>query len=255
MALTDLTTKELAQRAGVKTEIDKNLVEYIYANCTLPECLKGSENYERMISGMPYDAFEPNLEVERMKVRDLTYDYGAIRMKNFDNKVKDYYNAREAHIRTILGFAGKSPFMEYPFYFDYGFNTAVGNNFYSNYDLKILDVAPVIIGNNVMCGTGVSILTATHPTDPNLRCNGIEMGLAINIEDNVWLGANSVILAGVKIGKFSVIAAGSVVNKDIPPYSVVVGVPGRVVKTLDPFDEDYDAQAGLAKHGLDYLKK
>jgi acetyltransferase-like isoleucine patch superfamily enzyme len=252
MSVADLSKQEFSKFSGLKTEIDQQQVDFAYKNLqNLPFKGKKSANYERMISGMPYNCFDHALETTRMGIRDILLDYGKFRMKDYPD-VNDYNKARADYIRSFIGHCGKNVFMEYPINFDYGFNTYLGENFYANYDLKILDVALVKIGDNVMCATGVSILTATHPTDPTLRCNGVECGLPVTIEDYVWLGANSVILPGVTVGKCSVVAAGAVVNRDVPPYTVVAGVPAKVVKTLNPIEENFDAQAVLRKHGLDF---
>lgn len=252
MAIADLSKEEFSQFSGLKTEIDQDLVEFAYKNLNhLSFKGKRSENYERMISGMPYNAFEPALETARMSVRDILLDYGKIRMRDYSD-VNEYNKARSKYLELFIGHCGENVFMEYPINFDYGFNTYLGDNFYSNYDLKILDVAIVKIGKNVMCATGVSILTATHPTDPTLRGHGIENGIPVTIGDYVWLGANSVVLPGVTIGSYSVVAAGAVVHRDVPPYSVVAGVPAKVIKTLNPIEENFDTQQVLKKFGLDY---
>lgn len=251
MGITDLNKQEFSQLTGLKTEINHELVDFAYNNLNHLPFKDRSVNYERMISGMPYDPGEPILKRARKLVRDTQIEYGDFRMKNYPD-VQAYNKARREYLESFIGHCGKNCYMEYPFYFDYGFNTYFGDNFYSNYDLKILDVAPVKFGNNVLCATGVSIITATHPTDPTLRSNDVENGLAITIGDYVWLGANSTVLPGVTIGEHSVIAAGAVVNKDVPPYSVVAGVPAKVIKTLNKVEENVNLQEILKKHGLDY---
>lgn len=252
MVIADLTKGEFSKFSGLKTEINQELVDFAYKNLNnLPFKGKKSVNYERMISGMPYNAYTPEMQTTRMAIRDTLIEYGDIKMKDYPD-VQAYLKARRHYLRSFIGHCGKNVFMEYPISFDYGFNTYIGDNFYANYDLKILDVGLVRIGNHVMCATSVSILTASHPSDPTLCGSGIQCGLAVTIGDYVWLGANAVVLPGVTIGSHSVIAAGAVVNKDVPPYSVVAGVPARVVKTLDPVEENFDAQAVLRKHGLDY---
>lgn len=252
MGVADLTKEEFSKFSGLKTDLDPELIEFAYTKLNnLPFKGKKSANYERMICGMPYNCYDEALETTRMGIRDVLLEYGDIRMKNFPN-VQAYNKARREYLHSFIGHCGENVFMEYPINFDYGFNTYIGDNFYSNYDLKILDVGIVKIGNNVMCATGVSILTATHPTDPTLRGNGVECGLAVTIEDYVWLGANAVVLPGVTVGKYSVVASGAVVNKDVPPYTVVAGVPAKVIKKLDPMEENVDIQAILRKHGMEF---
>lgn len=87
-----------------------------------------------------------------------------------------------------------------------------------------------------MFATGVSLITATHETSLQSRRDNIEYAEPITIEDDCWLGANVTVLPGVTIGKGCTIGAGAVVNKDVPPYSVAVGVPAKVVGKVDPID-------------------
>lgn len=245
-----LTKAEFSQLAGVPEEMDHVLVKWVHDNLKIP--FKPDENYDRMICGLPYNAYQPELEHQRMIVRDKLRDYGDFRCRNYANH-QEYIKAKATWLKEeLLGKVGDNVFIEYPIYFDYGFNTLVGDNFYANYGLTILDVGLVKIGDNVMCGTNVLILTATHPLDPTLRASLMESGNPIIIGNNVWLGANSTVLPGVTIGDGCVIGAGAVVTKNVPENSVVVGVPGRVVKTLDPTDKLVDVQALLKKHGFDY---
>jgi len=97
----------------------------------------------------------------------------------------------------------------------------------------ILDCAHVTIGDRVLFATGVSLITATHETSLKSRREGVEYAEPIEIGDDCWLGANVTVLPGVKIGKGCTIGAGAVVSKDIPDYSVAVGVPAKVIKKVD----------------------
>lgn len=117
------------------------------------------------------------------------------------------------------------------FFCDYGYNIEIGDNFYSNHNLTILDVCKVKIGNNVLIGPHVMISTATHPTTP-LERRETEFGKDITIGNDVWIGGNVSILPGVIIGDNCVIGAGSVVSKNIPDNSVAVGNPCKVIKSV-----------------------
>ena len=99
-----------------------------------------------------------------------------------------------------------------------------------NFNCTILDAAPVVIGNDVLFGPNVHLYSATHPTDPAVRAEGLEYAKPINIQDNVWIGGSSVICPGVTVGSKSVIGAGSVVTKDIPPDVVAAGNPCKVIR-------------------------
>ena len=115
----------------------------------------------------------------------------------------------------------------------------MGDNFFANYNLTILDVGKVTIGSNVQFAPNVSIYTAGHPLHPDSRNSGYEYGLPVTIGDNVWIGGNVVLLPGVTVGSNSVIGAGSVVSRDIPEWVVAVGSPGRVVRRITEEDRKY----------------
>lgn len=120
-----------------------------------------------------------------------------------------------------------------PFHCDYGWNIEVGENFFANYNLTILDVGKVVIGKNAQIAPNVSIYTAGHPVHPDSRNTGYEYGIGVTIGDNVWLGGNTVINPGVTIGNNVVIGAGSVVTKDLPDDVIAVEIPaGFCVKLL-----------------------
>lgn len=127
-------------------------------------------------------------------------------------------------------------FIEPPFYVDYGCNIRLGARFYANFNLTILDCGLVTIGDRVMFGPNVSIYAATHETDVQSRRDNIEYAKPVVVGDDCWVGGNVVILPGVTIGKGCTIAAGAVVSKDIPDWSVAMGQPARVVKTVRPVD-------------------
>ena len=142
-------------------------------------------------------------------------------------------------LKELFGKTGESLFVEAPFHCDYGWNIEVGNNFFANYNLTILDVAKVTIGENVQIAPNVSIYTAGHPIHPTSRNSGYEYGIPVSIGDNVWIGGNSVILPGVHIGNNVVIGAGSVVTKDIPDWCIAVGTPCRVIRSITEADRPY----------------
>ena len=116
---------------------------------------------------------------------------------------------------------------------DYGYNIFLGDDVFINYDTVILDGAPVTVGNHVFIGPQCGFYTAIHPFSVSERNLGLERALPITIHDNVWIGGKVCILPGVTVGEGAVIGAGSVVTRDVPPYSVVAGNPARVIKTLE----------------------
>lgn len=145
----------------------------------------------------------------------------------------------ERQIRAIFGRAGKNCTVNLPFRCDYGFNIEVGDNFYANYNLTILDVGKVTIGDNVMIAPNVSIYTAGHPIHPDSRNSMYEYGIPITIGSNCWIGGSTVICPGVTIGEGTVIGAGSVVTKDIPSGVVAAGNPCRVLREITDADRQF----------------
>ncbi len=115
---------------------------------------------------------------------------------------------------------------------DYGYNIEIGENFYANHNLIILDGSKVQFGDNVFIAPNCSFYTAGHPLDAERRNKGLEYAKPIKVGNNVWIGGNVIVLPGVTIGDNTVIGAGSVVNKDIPSNVVAVGNPCKVIKQL-----------------------
>lgn len=126
-----------------------------------------------------------------------------------------------------------------PFFCDYGTHISVGKNFFANYNCTIIDVAKVTIGDNCQFAPNVSIYTAGHPIHPDIRNTLYEYGIHVTIGNNVWIGGNSVVLPGVNIGDNCVIGAGSVVTKDVPPWSLAAGNPCRVIRKITEADREF----------------
>ena len=110
---------------------------------------------------------------------------------------------------------------------------------YANFNLTLVDDGEIFIGDNVMFAPNVTLATGTHPIHPGLRSKKAQYNLPIYIGDNVWIGAGSIILPGVRIGDNTVIGAGSVVTKDIPSNVVAVGNPCRVLREINEQDLKY----------------
>lgn len=180
---------------------------------------------EKCAAGLLYNAnYDKELIEERIACKDMCQEYNGLR--NSDTE------GRDKLLRRIIGNIKENICIEPNFWCDYGYNIKVGENFYANHNLVILDCAKVEFGDNVFIGPNCSFYTAGHPLDAKQRNEGLEYANPIKVGDNVWLGGNVVVLPGVSIGNNSVIGAGSVVTKDIPDHVVAVGNPCKVVKKI-----------------------
>ncbi|MBE8712178.1 sugar O-acetyltransferase [Sphingobacterium hungaricum] len=186
---------------------------------------------EKMLNGEAYQAMGRELFDERQHAKAELFTYNNLH----PSKIKQ----RNQILKNLFGKTGKMIFVEPPFRCDYGYNIEVGENFYSNYNLTILDCAKVSIGDNVMIAPNVSIFTAGHPIHFEPRNAGWEYAISITIGNNVWIGGNVVINPGITIGDNSVIGAGSVVTKDIPANVVAVGNPCKVIKEIKEEDKEF----------------
>ncbi|GLS91433.1 maltose acetyltransferase [Psychromonas marina] len=153
------------------------------------------------------------------------------------NQTNPQDSAKKGEILSkLFGTYHENVFIESMFRCDYGFNIHFHGFAIINYNCVILDTSPVHIGNEVCIAPGVCISCAGHAIDPKQRAQGIITSAPITIEDEVWIGANATVCAGVTIGKGSIIGAGSVVTKDIPAGVVAVGNPCRVMRTITEKD-------------------
>ena len=142
----------------------------------------------------------------------------------------------EALLRQIFGSLGANPWVNAPFRCDYGYNISIGDNFICNYNCVMLDVAPIVIGDNVQIAPNVTISAAGHPVHPETRATQYEYGKSVHIGNDVWLGAGVMVNPGVSIGDGAVIGSGSVVTRDIPPMVVAAGAPCRVLRAITEDD-------------------
>jgi acetyltransferase-like isoleucine patch superfamily enzyme len=207
---------------------DAALVEYAKSFENVPWC----DDYEKMISGMLYNCMAPELVNGRFRARRLMNKYNT----HFpDDATPDSLNDdREAILKQMFGSLGKDAYIEPPLNIDYGCNVTIGERFYSNFNLVILDCGIVKIGNRVMFGPFVSIFAATHEVGVQSRRDNIEYARGVTIGDDCWIGGNTTIMPGVTVGKGCTIGAGSIVTKDIPDFSVAIGSPAKVIKKVDP---------------------
>ena len=187
------------------------------------------DQIKRRDAGIAYIADKEVMEQQK-RARKLTQELNTVDRSDFE-KI-------EKIVKELLG-KSEGAFINPPFYCDYGFNIEVGKNFYANYNCTILDVGKVTIGDNCMFAPNVAIYTAGHPIHPDSRNSMYEYGIQVSIGDNCWLGGNTIVCPGVKIGNNVVIGAGSVVTKDIPDWSIAEGNPCRVIRTITEEDRKY----------------
>lgn len=180
---------------------------------------------EKRDQGLLYDGnYDRELMDERIFCKEMCGEYNQTKYSDFEN--------RKRLIKRIIKITKENVLIEQPFWCDYGYNIELGENFYANHNLVILDVAKVTFGDNVFIGPNCGFYTAGHPADIQQRNKGLEYAYPISVGDNVWIGGNVVVLPGVKIGNNSIIGAGSVVNKNIPDNTIAVGNPCKVVKKI-----------------------
>lgn len=179
---------------------------------------------EKMVSGLMYDPFDPQLLNGRAYIRVKQREYAQVSPLDV--------NKQKQVLSEMLGTTSEGAYIEPPVYFDYGSNTHLGKGCYMNYNCVLLDVAPIRIGDRTMLASGVQLLTATHPIDPIERNNGVEYARPITIGNDCWLGGGVIVCPGVTIGEGAVVGAGAVVTKDVAPYTVVVGNPARKVRDV-----------------------
>ena len=197
--------------------------------------------YEKMILGKIYSPGDPTTNEIAHKQHSLVLDYNRL----YDNDPK-----RKELIDKIFPNHKGSIYIQGNLYVDYGINTYIGENFYANNGLTILDVCPVVIGNNCFFGPNVSIYTPLHPLmyqernqyydEIIKRYTDKEYGASVKIGDNCWLGGNVVVLPGVTIGNGCVIGAGSIVTHDIPDNYLAYGNPCKAIRKITEEDSIYN---------------
>lgn len=184
---------------------------------------------EKMLVGVLYDAnFDEELLAERARAKDLCFEFNRLRPSDVEGQ--------QRLLDELLGAHGDGCCIMAPFWCDYGYRIHVGNNFFANHGLVVLDGGGVTFGSNVFIGPQCGFHTAGHPVDFERRNRGLEYARPIAVGDNVWFGAGVQVMPGVTIGSNVVIGAGSVVVRDIPDGVVAVGNPCRVLRPIT--DED-----------------
>jgi maltose O-acetyltransferase len=182
---------------------------------------------QRMLRGELY-LVDAELRADHARAAEL--------LERFNGTRHSEPELRDRLLRELLGEVGEGVAVRPPFHCDYGSNISIGAGTFVNYGCVLLDVAPIRIGAACQLATGVHVVTATHPIDPEPRRLGWEAAEPITIGDNVWLGSAAVVCPGVTIGQDTVVGAGAVVTRDLPAGVVAAGVPARVLREITDAD-------------------
>lgn len=195
---------------------------------------------ERIFAGRLFDARTEELREIKHKAHALCRIY---------NAMDEYNGKRETVIKEFIGGIGEKFYFQGPIQFNYGSHTYIGENFFANFNLTVMDDAKIYIGDNVMFGPNVSLMATNHPLVaqertameyPDGHVSMSEYAEEIHIGSNVWIAANVVIIGGVHIGDNAVIGAGSVVTKDIPAGFLAYGVPCKPIRMITEKDSVLD---------------
>ncbi|KAK1855317.1 o-acetyltransferase [Colletotrichum chrysophilum] len=215
-----------------KSQKDPEIIAVARTLQNTPWC----EEYEKMVSGMMYNPVDPILVDGRHQGRCLARDFNEIDHRK--HTADDVAQLKTETLAKMVGKLGAGTFVEAPFIVDYGCNVIFGKNCFANFNMTILDVSLVTIGDRVQFGPNVSIYTAGHDTSVLSRIKFVEYGLPVTIEDDCWIGGGVTIMPGVTIGRGTTVGSGAVVTKSLPAYSVAVGSPARVIKKLQTVEEE-----------------
>ena len=180
---------------------------------------------EKLDAGLEYDFWDDEVNARKANAMVLCKKLNALDPQD-EAAIADT-------LREMFGSAGESPWVGPNFQCDCGKNIHVGRHFIANFNVTILDIREVWIGDHCMIGPNTLITTVNHPLSPMKRRHHIGIAKPVIIGDDVWIGGNCTILPGVTIGHNVVVAAGAVVTKDVPDNCVVAGCPARVIKTID----------------------
>lgn len=186
---------------------------------------------KKMHNGEIYFSHEQVLVDEQTQCLEILYDYNQTRPSEVEK--------RKEILSRFFAQMGEDCYIEPPLRANWGRHTYLGKQVYANFNLTLVDDTTIRIGDYVMIAPNVTIATASHPIEPELRKRVGQFNMPVTIGNNVWIGAGSVVLPGVTIGDNTVIGAGSVVTKDIPANVVAVGNPCRVMREIGAHDREF----------------
>ncbi len=187
---------------------------------------------EKLHTGELYQPMDPDILEKQLTYLDSVTEYNAIPHVRLQE--------REAKLKTMFAEIGEGCYVESPLHANMGCRYVhFGNNVYANFNLTLVDDTHIYVGDGTMFGPNVTIATAGHPIDPELRGRGLQYNMSVRIGRNCWFGAGAIVMPGVTIGDNVVIGAGSVVTRDIPSNVVAVGNPCRVLRPVGERDRNF----------------
>lgn len=188
--------------------------------------------YERMKAGLLYDPGDGEIMREQLAYQDRLWAFNQLKPSQWEEKSR--------YLQEVFAQCGENCYIELPLRANWGGrNVHFGSNVYANSNLTLVDDGEIFVGDRVMFGPNVTVATANHPIDPELRAKGLQYNRDVYIGENAWIGAGVVIVPGVHIGANTVIGAGSIVTRDIPDNVLAVGNPCRVLRSVGEHDREY----------------
>lgn len=189
-------------------------------------------NREKMLTGDLYLPDGDDVMKDQLLCLEKLYDYNATRPLEGEK--------RFGLLKEMFAEIGDDCYIEPPLHANWGgHHVHFGKRVYANFNLTLVDDSHIYVGDYTMIGPNVTIATAGHPILPELREKNYQYNIPVHIGKNCWLGAGVVVLPGVTIGDNTVIGAGSIVTKDIPPNVVAVGNPCKVLRQINEHDKKY----------------
>lgn len=193
-------------------------------------------DWDRMVSGKLYNSSSKDLLVP--------HALGLMRCDRFNKIAMWRFFTKQRALKKLIPSAKNGLTVFAPFYCEYGVNIHVGKGCFVNYNCTFLDVAPITLGDGVWIGANVTLATPNHPFIAEERLvadypdgkHDLEYSAPITIKDGCWICSSATVCGGVTIGERSIVAAGAVVTRDVPPDSIVAGVPAKVIRKIDESD-------------------
>lgn len=187
---------------------------------------------EKLHGGGLYLPTDPEVLQEQLAYLDRLYEFNHTRPSELEK--------REALLRGLFAELGENCYIEPPLHTNWGGrHVHFGDNIYANFNLTLVDDTHIYVGDCTLFGPNVVVATAGHPLWPPLRAQGYQYNAPVRIGKNCWIGAGAVLVPGVTVGDNAVIGAGSVVTRDIPPNTLAVGNPCRVLREIGEHDREY----------------